>query len=452
MHVALMLDHPMDLNSRELASVIWLGIFVTAIMLLKGVRPAFIGVLRALMQRKIVDVVGLAGLYTAACVGLISKAGLWDWGNLKTVVVWFFTTAFITMANTKALETGPALFGSLVREALAITAIVVFIGGINTLPLWGELLMLPFLMFIAAMVAVAEHKPEHRIVLAPLNAILTFAGLYILGFSIYQVVRNWQKLDPAFQAREFAIPIALTVMFLPYLYGLMIYMGFENAAVRLRFNIEDRGLRRAIWLRGVLAFGLHPQAFSRFIHAVQMADVTSRSDVAAIVATLRRARRRERTRPPADWNEGWSPYDAGDFLKAHGLGTNPYHPLLVNWAADSPHVKLSTETLPDTLVYRIEGTETAVTELELEIDARWSETPELSDERFWEAAVALIAEALGNEPAERFERAIPTDTKFAMDVGRLTIRLTRDDWSLGQRSGYSRKLTIRHPAFRDPFL
>ena len=442
----------MDLNSREQALVIWLCIVVTAIMLSKGVRPAFLGVLRALMHRKIVDVVGLAGLYTAACTWLLSKVGLWDWGNLKTVVVWFFTTAFITIANTKALETGPAFFGVLIREALAITAVVVFIGGINTLPLWGELLMLPFLMFVAAMVAVAEHKPEHRIVLAPLNAILTFAGLYILGFSIYRIVTDWQKLDPAFQAREFAIPIALTVMFLPYLYGLMIYMGFENAVVRLKFRIENRGLRRAIWRHGVLAFGLHPQAFSRFIQAVQMADVTSRSDVAAIVATLRRARRRERTRPPVDWNDGWSPYDAGDFLKAHGLGTNHYRPLLVNWAADSPHVKLSTEPLADTLVYRIEGAETAATELELELDARRSETTELSDERFWESAVALITEALGDEPAERFERAIPTDAEFAMDVGRLTIRLSRDEWSLGQRRGYSRKLIIRHPAYRDPFL
>ncbi|HEY0147716.1 MAG TPA: hypothetical protein VGB70_01800 [Allosphingosinicella sp.] len=421
-------------------------------MLAKSVRSAALNVLRALLQRKIVDVVGLAALYSAGCVWVLWKVGLWGLSNLKTVVLWFITTAFVAMANTKDLESGPAMFPSLIREALAITSVVVFISGINTLPLWAELLMLPFLMLLAAMVAVAEHRPEHKIVLGPLNTMLAISGLYILGYSAYRILTDWQKLDPAFQAREFAVPIALTVMFLPYLYGLMIYMGFENAAIRLRFKIQDSALRRSIWWRGALAFGLHPRAFARFIKAVQMSDVSDSAGVAKLVATLRGARQRERTRPAVDWSEGWSPYEAGAFLKAHGLVTNPYHPLLVNWAAESPYLKLSTEVLTDTMVYRTEGTETAVTELELELDARWSDLLSNSDERFWTAAVALVTKALGDEAAERFAHAIPTDVRVAMTAGSVTIRLMRDDWSVGERNGYSRRLTIRHPAYRDPFV
>jgi hypothetical protein len=441
----------MDLNTRELALLIWLGICLVGMLLAKTVRPALLNVLRTLMHRKIVDAIGLAVLYTAGCVWVLERAGIWEWRNLKTVVLWFVTTAFVKMANTKALERGPAIFGALIREAVAVTAIVVFIGGINTLPFWAEFLLWPFLTLIAAMIAVAEHKPEHQIVLGPLNTVLAVCGLYIVGYSVHRIVTDWQNLDPAFQAREFAIPIALTVMFLPYLYVLMLYMGFERAAFRLEFKIEDRALRRYAWWRGVLAFGLHPQTFQRFIHAVQMADITDRASVAQVVTKLRRARARQRSRAPVDWNDGWSPYDAGDFLKAHGLATNDYHPLLQNWAAESTYLKLNSEILPDHLIYRIEGTETAATELELELDARFGSSPEDSNQRFWTVATVLVTEALGEETAQRFAQAIPTDSEFVMSAGRLTLQLNREDWHIGERGGFSRKLVIRHPAYKDPF-
>jgi hypothetical protein len=182
----------MNLNTRELALLIWLAIALLSMAFATSTRTALLNVLGALFQRKIVDIVGLTALYTAACGWVLWKIGLWGWPNLKTIVLWFFTTAFVAIANTKALETGPAMFRSFIRKALAITAIVVFISGINTLPLWAELLMLPFLMLVAAMVAVAEHRPEHKIVLGPLNAVLTISGLCFLGGRVYRILTDWQ--------------------------------------------------------------------------------------------------------------------------------------------------------------------------------------------------------------------------------------------------------------------
>jgi hypothetical protein len=114
-------------------------------------------------------------------------------------------------------------------------------------------------------------------------------------------------------------------------------------------------------------------------------------------------------------------------------------------------LELNSETLPDHLIYRIEGTETATTELGLELDSRFGSSPEESDVRFWAVASALVTEALGGETAERFMKAIPTDTELVLNAGHLIVRVNREDWKSEKHSGYSRKLTIRHPAYKDPF-
>lgn len=301
------------------------------------------------------------------------------------------------------------------------------------------------------MVAVAERQPEYRIVLAPVNGILAIAGLSIIGYSIYRIVADWRDFNAALQGREFVIPIALTVMFLPYLYGLILFMGFERAAIRLKFKVEDRKLRRHIWWRGIFAFGASSPKFLRFIHAIQMPDVTDRAGVKSVMVTLRRSMRRERSPPSVDWADGWSPYAAITFLSDHDLCARHYHPGIVDWSAESPYRKLGKGVLPDHLIYRISGTETAATELMLELDARRSNGSDEADTAFWAAAAKLVHQALGGEAAVRFNRAVPTYESISLNVGGVQVMLERDAWQLPKDSGYERKLTIRHPAYCDPF-
>ena len=441
----------MELSTRELALLAWICIVVMALLLSTKLRPPLFAIARAMLHPKIVEVVGLAALYTAGCVWLLALVGLWRWDNLKTTIVWFVATAVVAMASSKELEKGASALWALVREAITITAIVLFLGSIKPLPFWAEFLLLPLLTVITAMVAVAERQPKHRIVIAPLNGILAVAGLSIIGYSIYRVVVDWRNFDAALQVREFVIPIALTVMFLPYLYSLILFMGFESAAIRLKFKVEDRALRRYIWLHGILAFGASSPKFLRFIHAIQMSEVTDHAGVKSILAKLRQSMRREKAPPPVDWAEGWPPYAAITFLADHGLRARHYHPSVGGWSADSPYLKLGDGVLPDHLVYRISGTETAATELTLELNARISNGGDPADNAFWVAASTLIQQALSDEAELRFSRATSTDVNVLLDVDGVQVLLERDAWQLPKDSGYGRTLTIRRPAYRDPF-
>lgn len=439
----------MELNSREIALLVWILIVLLALLLSRTIRPSLLGVFRAMLHPKITYVICAAVSYAVVCVWALHKLEFWEWRNLKTVILWFLTTAFVAMADTKRLEKGTSALRELAREAFTITVIVTFIGGINTLPLWGELLLLPAILFVAAVAKVAEQKLEHRSVATLANSILSFAGFGILFYSCYEIYGDWGEFDSRFQTREFFIPVFLTISFLPFLYGLMLFMAFESAAIRLRFSIHGRTLRRFTWFQALLHFGAHVGTFRRFIRAVQVASPVNRDAVSTLVSELRAARRREKHPSPVNFDEGWSPYLAKDFLAANGLPIRSYDPSVIGWSANSEYLKLTKDALPDHLVYRIAGTPVAVTELELELDARNTEHAN-SEQVFWSAAKKLVLEALGNETAERFATFAPRRADISMDAGLMRLAIKYDEWSVGEQSGYSRALVIRHPKHRDP--
>lgn len=443
--------HLMDLNNRELALLTWIAIGVAAILLSKKIRPLALNVLRALFQRKIVTVLGSAIIYTGLCVWLLAQRSAWDWDNLKTTIFWYLGTAFVAMADVKKLEQGPVTLVAIAKDTFAMSAAILFLASMETLPFWAEFVMFPVLTVLGMMVLVAERDPKHHIVIGPINTLLTLAGLYVLAYSIYQVILGWQGIDTAFQVREFAVPIFLTLMFLPFLYGLMIYMGIENASVTLHFRIEDRALRRYAMRRGILAFGVSVPMLQRYTQALRRNDTFDRQSVDSVVATLRRARKREKQPPPVLWEDGWSPHLARDFLKDHGLQTEPYHASMVDWSADSPYVNLNNEVPPNRIVYRIFGNEFAVTEVELTLHVNVSDHVRESDEKFWTIGSALVLEILGGKTAERFDAATPTDAALKIEAGKIVIFVERDDWDAGHRRGYRRAIKVCHPAYCNPF-
>lgn len=441
--------HRMDFNSRELALLTWIAIGVAAILLSEKIRPSALDVLRVFFQHKIVAVLGSAAIYAGLCVWLLAQIGAWSWANLKTTIFWYLGTAFVAMADVRKLEQGPVTLFTIAKNTFAMSAAILFLANMETLPFWTEFVMLPVLTVFGVMVVMAERKPEHHIIIVPINTILTLAGFYVLGYSFYQVILGWQGIDTAFQVREFAIPIFLTLMFLPFLYGLMIYMGVENAWVTLHSRIEDRALRRYAMRRGILAFGASVSMFQRYTRALRRSDIVDRQTVDNVVATLRRARKREKRPPPVAWEDGWSPHLARDFLKGHGLQTEPYHASAVDWLAASPYVELNDEILPDRIVYRMSGSEFAVTEVELALHVNVSDQTQRSDEQFWTVGSALILEVLGGETAERFYAVTPTDKTLRIEAGKIVISAQRDDWEAGHRRGYRRAIKVRHPAYVD---
>ena len=151
------------------------------------------------------------------------------------------------------------------------------------------------------------------------------------------------------------------------------------------------------------------------------------------------------------WSDGWSPYQAREFLADQNLLTGDYHPTPVDWHAESPMIDVGGNVFRDRLTYRLFGTETAATLLKLVLDVNFPGPSDESEAKFWDVAYVLIARAVNDEVADAFRQSCFSKDEAEMRVGNVTIQVGRDDWGDTQGGGYQRRVELRHNAHVSAF-
>ena len=435
-----------ELNTREMAIVIWLTVIFGAAILWPKTRSSLIGLLRAFFNHKILLAIAAMAAWVGLCVAVLATLKNWEWGHLKTTIVWFVTYAFVTLFDINKLAGKPGQLATLSREAVAATAVILFIAEFHTLPLWSELVLIPATTFLGALVAIAELKPETKKVAPPIQALMVIIGLGIAAHSVYQIVLDFGDFATLDTLRDFAVPVLLSLMYLPFLYALLLFMAYENATVGLQFKFKGSPLRHYAVLRAIIVFGGNLELLARFKRSMNLADELSRSSIDSALDEIWRTYRREKNPRQIPWENGWSPFTAQRFLEAHGLKTNDYHRFVHDWLADSPTIDVDDSLFPSRITYRIYGNEDVATLLKLSLDINQIGEPGTGDDRFWDISKQLLKETLGRDAVETFQRELEgrNDGKFKSKGA--TVALRRDDWGIKDRGGYTRELTIRHPA------
>ena len=222
--------------------------------------------------------------------------------------------------------------------------------------------------------------------------------------------------------RNFLLPGLLTVASIPFLYILYCYSRIENARIRINFKtFQSNDLKRYARRRFFLTFMTRPELLRRATRQFHSMPARTDSDVDQIVSDVLVHERRRKSPPDVDENLGWSPYLARDFLNLEGFETSDYHRAYRGdeWWADSNHVDLDSQALPNTASFYVEGLEDLATTLRLKGHFNGDFGPTLAKERFNEIAQVLLERSVaGNlRPAQV---AIQSNKDFV-----LTIEKTR---------------------------
>ncbi len=429
-----------ELNSREWAILIWLALLIAYSFAKPQIRGSAMGVVRSFFQWKLQASIIAAALWSAGCVWLLWRLGLWQWDNLKTTIVWGVTFMFVTLVDAATSKDGIKTLRELGRQAITVAVVVGFIAEFYTMPLWAELLLVPALVMLGGMIAMAEIRSEYSGLLSPLFTVQVLVGIGLIGFSAYQIALRWGEFATLGTVHEFTVPILLSLMYLPFLYAYLVLIAYESAAVRLHSVIPNSKLRRSAYRRGMFAFGPNIELFRRYIRALSATDTIDKARIKEAIGEVRRIRRREKRPPTVDWSLGWSPYEAQNYLAEQGLRTNDYHRSYHDWWAESAPLEVCGEFLKDRLTYRISGTEIAATRLSLELNAHKPGQPEEADDQFHTVAELLIAHALGDEAASRWATERVGSDEGSTDAGKFTIQWHHDSWGSADNGGYYRRL------------
>lgn len=231
-------------------------LFLGLLLSRRTIRESLFGVAQAFFVPSILGLFGALFLYNAGVILVLQTLGVWDLVLLKDTVLWF---SFVGMAlgfRAATMAQDESLFSSTLKDSVKIILVVEFLVNTYTLPLVGELLLIPLLALLAMVDALAHADHEYAQVARLTTPLLAAAGLAVIGFAISKAIADFGTLWSLNSLRRLLLPPVLSVLLIPLTYTLALYMSYDMLFARLRMGLDVDGAVDRYAKRRIRAFCL----------------------------------------------------------------------------------------------------------------------------------------------------------------------------------------------------
>lgn len=428
------------LNNREIAFALWLlliSIYFFHSSKMASVRHAFNGVMAALFVRQIMFVLSLMIAYMAIVIYLLYQLELWNFEQLKNTVFWCVSVGFMSLFNLDKIKKDKFFFKRSILDNLKLLAILQFVVGIYTFPLWIEFFLVPIIALIGALLAIAEtDKKYHQVKIFLQLCLASFGGLLII-FTLYMLMTDFGEFGKEKTAYDFFIPPLLTLLYLPFVLFMLVYSTYEQVYVRLNFSIRNRFHRYAAKFFAFILFNLRLNMLERWSFHVAKINIESYKDLIDTFKYIIKAKYSEENPKEVAIKQGWSPYKAKEFLVNKGLNTGFYNKTFEKeWFASSPMEEFSDSIIPDNIAYYVEGSEDVANVLKLKVNVNNASRTHQACEKLEAIAEVLCMSSLNLPLSEEMKSAISGCYSHSERVEDKTIALIVKHWPNHKLNGF----------------
>jgi len=211
-------------NNREIAAAFWLLILAVLELSQFSIRKSC----RSLLMV----------LYVLAVVVGLRALGVWSVDLLKDTIVWLCFTAVAMMVRFCTTPNSQSAFREVATDSLKIAVLLEFLVNTYTFPLIVELTLVPLVACIAVRDAIAHTKDGYARAARLTTAVLTVLGLTILGNAIGRAIADWREVGSLDRVRSVAIAPLLSLLLLPFMYGMLVHMKYEQVFLRLDLGTD----------------------------------------------------------------------------------------------------------------------------------------------------------------------------------------------------------------------
>ena len=121
------------LNDRQIASLLWAGIILVAVLAWPTGRRSLAGVARIALSRKVWPVFALFALWSLGLVLIGRRFGIWTDELAADTWFWFFTTAVVLLFNFSKASEEPDFFKRAAKETFGFTLVLGFLSDLYVL-------------------------------------------------------------------------------------------------------------------------------------------------------------------------------------------------------------------------------------------------------------------------------------------------------------------------------
>ena len=178
-------------------------------------------------------------IYIAIIVGLFYYFNLWDISLLKDTIYWTLGVGFILFVNVNKAISREKYFKKILIDNFKLIVIFQFLSNLYFFNLILEIIFIPILLMFTLTSAYSENKDEYKPVKKLSDTLLAIYGFTVLIFSIYHAITDFESLNNINSLKSLLLSPILTVLYLPFLYFMALFMAYESFIKSKKWILKD---------------------------------------------------------------------------------------------------------------------------------------------------------------------------------------------------------------------
>lgn len=439
------------LNPREWAFLIWI-VIVISFLLFKGLLTNFIKkVIKNIFSKAMIIVFLLMNFYIIYVICILNQIKLWECYQLKTTIIWYLTFSLISIFKVISIKDESEYFQQAVLKYLKnsvldsfkLVGIIAFLSvGYTNIVI--ELFLMPIFFILGLMLAMSQRDGDKRMEKL-IKTILSILVALIIIFTLYMAFLDFEKLIEKELIYNFFTPSLLTLTYIPFLFFIFIYTTYENVFIRVNVFINKRFFRFYAKLLITLIFNIRITLLERWATSLVGINIQSISDINKSVFHIFKMVSTERNPPKVDKLDGWSPYEAKDFLIKEGIKTRYYHPDPTcnnEWFCASDSFELGGGFIKNKIDYYVKGDSNFAKSLKLILDITSIAHANSAHNKFLSLVKVLMNKALGIGLPVELEKSILKGNNKVVKISGFKIEIIKCLFTNQKFKGYSIKFII----------
>jgi hypothetical protein len=177
--------------------------------------------------------------YIYVTLQLLRIIDLWNVALIKDFILWFLGVGIVSFFKVNNAIGNPQHFKDIVLNNVKLTIYVEFVINLYVFSLPIELLLSLLLILFGLITVVGERDKKNTSVVNFSKRILNVISFVVSVYVIAQIVGDFSHFTTLDNLRSFLFPVVMTLALLPFLYGLAVWMHYQNYFVRLGFAFKN---------------------------------------------------------------------------------------------------------------------------------------------------------------------------------------------------------------------
>lgn len=222
----------LELDTRQLATIIWFTISISALALWpqtrRAARPALKDVFRTMATWKIIVPFVTYFACATLAIFILQELGVWRQELLIDALTIIFFVSLPMFLNANSEESGQELLRKVLRETIGVAALIAFYVGLAPLSLAGELILQPIVGALTLFSVIASFDIKNKSVHRLANGLLVAFSAWLVLRTITVITETWHIEDVSSSFEKLILSITLPLLLLPIIYVFALAMRYET--------------------------------------------------------------------------------------------------------------------------------------------------------------------------------------------------------------------------------